>query len=56
MEIKKRKFVPFICANVGCNHIATHYFVIQNNNEKPIRIGLCEDCSFDLYAISKKAK
>lgn len=49
MNFKKIKNVFFLCANEGCHNLISTYFVIQNEDSKPRKVGLCEDCSFELY-------
>lgn len=55
MELDKRKNVILMCANVGCYHIATHFFKVRINNSI-VRIGLCENCGFELKANVKKGE
>lgn len=53
MEFEKRKNALLLCASVGCHHMATHYFKLRKNSII-FRVGLCENCSFELRANLKK--
>ena len=56
MELNRKKNALLLCANIGCRCMATHFFLVQKSNSKPVHIGLCEDCSYELYAIQKLNK
>lgn len=54
MRFKRIKNTFFMCANEGCHHLAISYYLLKINNMKPKRIGLCEDCSLELYSFAKE--
>lgn len=50
MELRKLKNICFLCANKNCRHLIHDYFwITKGNGQKPMKVGVCLDCSFELY-------